>query len=199
MQLNMGEGKSSVIVPIVVTALADGSCLVYVLVPKPQSRQMFQMLVSKLGGLLGRRVYCLPVTRLLNIGEKEASEIKSMCLECMKDGGVLLVQPEHILSLKLMYKECFVTGRDAVSCCLMRILECFQESSRGVVNESDENFSVKFELIYTMGSQRALELSPQRWTLIQQLLGLVQRFAPAVKAKFPHSTEIHNQQRGRFP
>lgn len=199
MQLNMGEGKSSVIVLIVVTALADGSCLVYVLVPKPQSRQMFQMLVSKLGGLLGRRIYCMPVTRSLNISEIEASEMESMCLECMENGRVLLVQPEHILSLKLMCLECFVTGRDAVGRCLLRILKLFREFSRGVVDESDENFSVKFELIYTMGSQRALEFSPQRWTLIQQLLGLVRRFAPAVKAKFPYSTEIHDQQRGRFP
>ncbi|OJJ65665.1 hypothetical protein ASPBRDRAFT_79678 [Aspergillus brasiliensis CBS 101740] len=50
MQLNTGEGKSSVIVPIVAAALADRSCLVRVIVPKPQSRHMFQMLVSKLGG-----------------------------------------------------------------------------------------------------------------------------------------------------
>ncbi|KAL4812455.1 hypothetical protein BDW67DRAFT_193625 [Aspergillus spinulosporus] len=199
MQLNMGEGKSSVIVPIVVIALADGSRLVYVLVAKPQSRQMFQMLISKLGGLLGRRVYCLPVTRSLNISEKEASEMEDMCLECMKTGGVLLVQPEHILSLKLMCLECFVTGREEVGRCLLRIVELFHTSSRGVVDESDENFSVKFELIYTMGSQRALELSPQRWTLIQQLLGLVRRFAPDIKADFPQWMEIHDHERGHFP
>ncbi|KAL4994276.1 hypothetical protein BDV10DRAFT_189152 [Aspergillus recurvatus] len=199
MQLNMGEGKSSVIVPIVAAALADGSRLVRVLVAKPQSRQMFQMLVSKLGGLLGRRVYHLPVTRLLRISEEEASEMESMCLECMADGGVLLVQPEHILSLKLMCLECFATGREAVGRRLLRTLELFRTSSCDVVDESDENFSVKFELIYTMGSQRALELSPQRWTLTQQLLGIVRKYAPAVKSKYPHSIEIHEQQPGSFP
>jgi len=35
MQLNIGEGKSSVIVPIVTTALADGERLVRVVVAKP--------------------------------------------------------------------------------------------------------------------------------------------------------------------
>ncbi|KAL4861979.1 hypothetical protein BDV12DRAFT_207643 [Aspergillus spectabilis] len=199
MQLNMGEGKSSVIVPIVAAALADGSCLVRVLVAKPQSRQMFQMLVSKLSGLLGRRVYRLPVSRSLRISETEASEMERMCLECMEEGGVLLVQPEHILSLKLMCLECFVTGREAVGHCLMRTLELFRTSSRDVVDESDENFSVKFELIYTMGSQRALELSPQRWTLTQQLLDLLRRYAPAIKSKFPESIEIHEQRPGAFP
>ncbi|KAL4737892.1 hypothetical protein BDV11DRAFT_171491 [Aspergillus similis] len=198
MQLNMGEGKSSVTVPIVAAALADGTCLVRVIVPKPQSRQMFQMLVSKLGGLLGRRVYCLPVTRSLSLGEKEASEMERMCLECMADGGVLLFQPEHILSLRLMYLECFVTGRSAVGRCLGRIFDLFRASSRDVVDESDENFSVKFELIYTMGPQRASELSPQRWTLTQQLLGLVRRYAPVVKAKFPHWIDINEQHPGSY-
>ncbi|KAL4804843.1 hypothetical protein BDV18DRAFT_161935 [Aspergillus unguis] len=199
MQLNMGEGKSSVIVPVVAAALANGSCLVRVLVAKPQSKQMFHMLVSKLGGLLGRRVYHLPISRSLAIDEAEAREIERMCLECMAEGGVLLVQPEHILSLKLMCLECYINGKDAVGKQLLRVLELFQNSSRDVVDESDENFSVKFELIYTMGAQRGLELSPQRWVIIQQLLDLVRRYAPAVKAKYPESIEVDDQCPGSFP
>jgi hypothetical protein len=75
MQLNMGEGKSSVIVPIVAAALADGSRLVRVIVAKPQSRQMLEMLISKLGGLLDRRVYHMPFSRALKLTEVEALEI----------------------------------------------------------------------------------------------------------------------------
>jgi len=111
MQLNMGEGKSSVIVPIVATALADGSRLVRVVVAKPQSKQMFQMLVSKLGGWLNRRVYHMPFSRALSLGEGEANEIGSMCRECMREGGILLVQPEHILSFKLMGIESSISGK----------------------------------------------------------------------------------------
>jgi len=44
MQLDMGEGKSSVIVPMVASQLADGSRLVRVLVAKPQRRQMMDTL-----------------------------------------------------------------------------------------------------------------------------------------------------------
>ncbi|OJK01293.1 hypothetical protein ASPACDRAFT_51200 [Aspergillus aculeatus ATCC 16872] len=198
MQLNMGEGKSSVIVPIVAAALADRS-LVRIIVAKPQSRQMFQMLVSKLGGLLGRRVYHLPVSRSLRIGESEAREIEWMCKDCMAEGGVLLVQPEHLLSLKLMCLECFITGREAVGVCLLRILDFFQTSSRDLVDESDENFSVKFELIYTMGTQRPLELSPQRWNLIQEMLGLVRRYAPVIKMQLPRSIEVEELHPGSFP
>ncbi|KAL4796122.1 hypothetical protein BDV19DRAFT_388541 [Aspergillus venezuelensis] len=198
MQLNMGEGKSSVIVPIVAAALADCSSLVRVLVAKPQSRQMFHMLVSKLGGLLGRRVYHLPVSRSLRVDESAAMAIERMCLECMADGGVLLVQPEHILSLKLMCLECFISKRSSVGQRLLRTLEIFQSSSRDVVDESDENFSAKFELIYTMGSQRALELSPQRWNLIQQLLDVVRRYVPAIKELCPQGIEVDEQSPGSF-
>jgi len=60
MQPNMSEGKSSVIIPTVAAALADGSRLVYVIVDNPQPEQMFQILVSKLGSFLDRQVYHMP-------------------------------------------------------------------------------------------------------------------------------------------
>ncbi|OQD78015.1 hypothetical protein PENANT_c098G01996 [Penicillium antarcticum] len=199
MQLNMGEGKSSVIVPMVVADLANGVCLTRVLVAKPQSRQMFQMLVAKLGGLLGRRVYHMPITRSLKLGKAEAEEIERMCLECMSQGGVLLVQPEHILSLKLMSLECFIAGKCAVGRSLLRTLQFFQHNSRDIVDESDENFSVKFELIYTMGSQRPVELSPQRWIVVQELLQLVRAYAGRVHSEFPDSIDVSEQPCGGFP
>jgi hypothetical protein len=58
-----------------------------------------------------------------------------------------------------MCLECFVSGRDAIGCSLLRTLRFFKEYTRDVVDESDKNFSVKFELIYTMGVQRPLELT----------------------------------------
>ncbi|KAJ6041580.1 hypothetical protein N7460_006970 [Penicillium canescens] len=199
MQLNMGEGKSSVVIPVVVTAHANGSTLARVLVAKPQSRQMFQMLVAKLGGLLGRRVYHMPISRSLKLGEAEADEIERMCIECMSLGGVLLVQPEHILSMKLMCLECFIVGKPNVGRSLLRILQFFQNSSRDIVDESDENFNVKFELIYTMGAERSVELSPQRWMVIQEVLHLVREYADRVKVRLPQSIQLNQHQRGRFP
>ncbi|KAF4985920.1 hypothetical protein F66182_16880, partial [Fusarium sp. NRRL 66182] len=195
----MGEGKSSVIVPIVAAALADGSCLVRVLVAKPQSRQMLHMLVSKLGGLLGRRIYQLPVSRSLRIGISEADEIERMCRDCMKTGGILLVQPEHILSLRLMCLESFIVGKTEIGRSIFRTLRLFRNSSRDVVDESDENFSVKFELIYTMGTQQPLEFSPERWIVVQQILELVRKYALEMKEKFARYIEVDQRQPGRFP
>ena len=114
MQLNMGEGKSSVIVPIVATTLANKSYLVFVLVAKPQSRQMFQMLVSKLGSLLDCQIYHMPVSCSLKFSIAEARELEQMCQECMSNGGVLLIQPKHILSLKLMCLGCYIANKELI-------------------------------------------------------------------------------------
>jgi hypothetical protein len=61
----MGEGKSSVIIPIVAIALANGKQLAHLIVAKPQSKQMLQILASKVGGLLNRRIYHVPLSRSL--------------------------------------------------------------------------------------------------------------------------------------
>src|SRR5690606_21313233 len=48
----IGKGKTSVVVPIVASTLADGSKLVRVFVLKPLASQMFDILRVKLGGML---------------------------------------------------------------------------------------------------------------------------------------------------
>jgi len=100
MQLNMGERKSTFIVPAVAAALANGQNLVRVFVARPQSKQMFQMLVSKLGGLLGRRIYHMPISRSLRLGVPEAESFWAMYTECMESGGVLAAVKIHCIATK---------------------------------------------------------------------------------------------------
>lgn len=199
MQLNMGEGKSSVIVPIVTAALADGSRLVRVVVAKAQSRQMFQMLLSKLGGLLNRRLFHLPFSRALPLTEQHSQAIFEECRLCMKSRGVMLVQPEHILSFKLMGLESLITGNEAIGRSLLQTQHFFDTHSRDIVDESDENFSVKFELIYTMGKQNFVDFAPDRWVVVQTVLDFIKAHAPAVKNNLPLSIEVSKQRRGGFP
>lgn len=210
MQLNMGEGKSSVIVPITAAALAAQSSrpngnteqrLVRVVVAKPQSKQMAQMLISKLGGLLNRRVYYLPFSRSLKLDSADIATICNMIMDCKNNGGVLLVQPEHLLSFQLMGLESWVNGHEDVGRQLLstqtrRLLD----SARDIVDESDENFSVRFELIYTMGTQSTVELSPDRWLVPQQLLDIIRRLAPSISEELPGSLECHiDAVMGSFP
>lgn len=199
MQLNMGEGKSSVIVPIVAAALADGKQLLRVIVAKPQSKQMAQMLISKLGGLLDRRVYYMPISRLLKLSSTAAVNISNMLHECASSGGIILMQPEHILSFQLMTPECYILDRKDVGRQLMSTLDFLEQNARDIVDESDENFSVRFELIYTMGMQRPVELSPERWLVLQQVLDVVRLLAPGVAKDLPLSLDYHAGVPGSFP
>jgi len=198
MQLDMGEAKSSVIVPIVAAALADTKQLSRVIVVKPQSKRMAQMLISKLGGLVNHRVYYMPFSRSIKLDAAAASRIHVMLQECLTTGGILLVQPEHILSLKLAAPECYATNKLDVGLLLMSMQDFFDSHARNIIDESDENISVRFELIYTMGMQISIEGSPDRWLMIQNVLDLVAVAASQVLQKLPQSFELHTWPTGSF-
>jgi hypothetical protein len=199
LQLNMGEGKSSVIVPSLTLALADGSVLVRVVAAKPQARQMFEMLVSKLGGLIDRPVYRMPFSRKVKVGLDEARVAQQIFEDCRKTGGVLLVQPEHVLSFKLMARERIIAGDMDVGRALLRSLAFLDSHARDIVDECDENFSVKFELVYTMGVQQPIDFSPDRWARVHEVLDLVRLCVPQLRDELADAVETNSASPGCFP
>ncbi|KAI8949144.1 hypothetical protein F4801DRAFT_591297 [Xylaria longipes] len=187
MQLNMGEGKSSVIVPIVAASLADTNRLVRVVVAKPQSKQMLQMLVAKFGGLLDRQIYHLPFSRAIKLGNAGSRAISQLLKECMQSGGILLTQPEHILSFMLMGIESCISGKSETSQALTKTLGFLDTYSRDIVDESDENFSLP------------IQYSPHRWICVQYILEIFRKIVTQVKDQFPLSIEIHSQSNRGVP
>jgi hypothetical protein len=126
LQVNMGEGKSSVIIPIAAAALANSKQLVRIVVPKALTVQMFDLLVARLGGLTNRPVYYLPFSRApeyiftggvtlssssrtperqRDVVSLQIDDLRKLMSQCMAEHGILLVQPEHVVSLKLMSVE----------------------------------------------------------------------------------------------
>ncbi|KAK3326774.1 hypothetical protein B0H66DRAFT_493770, partial [Apodospora peruviana] len=177
MQLNMGEGKSSVIVPIVAAALADGTQIVRVIVTRPQFQQMMHTLCTKLGGLLGRQVYTLPFSRQLKPDAGQLAKMAAKKRQCMAGRGVLLVQLDHILSMELWGIECLLSGnagREALGRTVLQAKAEVEKSAWDIVDESDEVFDAGFELTYSIGPQIDIDFSPQRWQIIQAVLGAVQ-------------------------
>ena len=126
-QVNMGEGKSSVIIPIAAAALADGKQLVRVVLPKALTVQMFELLVARLGGLTNRPIYHLlfsrtpediftsilftsssasgALERARSLISFQIDDLPKLMSRCMAERGILLVQPEDVVSLKLMSVE----------------------------------------------------------------------------------------------
>ncbi|KAE8139417.1 hypothetical protein BDV38DRAFT_291452 [Aspergillus pseudotamarii] len=103
----------------------------------------------------------------------------------MKNGGVLLVQLEQTLSHKAMAFERIISG-DFVARPLLQTLEFFRKHSRDV-------------LVYTIGDQQPVQLSPERWVIAHQVLELVRKYTEDVRTKFPRLGEVGVSQEGSFP
>ncbi|KAF8597353.1 hypothetical protein BDV93DRAFT_596776 [Ceratobasidium sp. AG-I] len=203
LQLNMGEGKSSVIVPIISATLANSKRLVRVVVLKPLWRQMFQLLVSRLSGLANRRVYYLPFGRHIHVDQPQAQKLQKLYDECMREGGILLVQPEHILSFKLMGVDRLISSTTSEEIAVSRDLQNMQDwltnYSRDILDESDEILHVRYQLVYTVGEQQSLENHPDRWTTTQQILMLICHHIGRLQKQFPDSLQYVVRSRGEFP
>ena len=195
----MGEGKSSVIVPMAASDLADGEKLVRVVVPKALTSQMFHLLVDRLGGLTNRRIYYLPFSRSLQIDQSGAEVLHEILEQCRRERGILVVQPEHILSFKLLSVEKQLQGgEDGVSAMLLQIQRWLHLYARDILDESDEILHVRNQLVYTVDSQRPLEGFPYRWTTAQQILGFVRKHAAALHSSLPFQVEYERGKQGAF-
>ncbi|XMA17316.1 hypothetical protein WAI453_010107 [Rhynchosporium graminicola] len=221
MQLNMGLGKSSVIVPLVAATLADRTKLVRVIVLKSLSEQMFQLLVEKLGGLIGRRVYRLPISRGLKPNLETANLIQSILKECMACDGVRLVQPESILSFELLGID-YVLARELgtplpeagitpdsnahddlqisykTGKVMVKTQQWLYENTRDILDESGEILSVKYELIYTLGVQNNVQFGPDRWVIIERVLAVLSQTAREILGGHPEGLEIMEGVNGGF-
>ncbi|KAK0716790.1 hypothetical protein B0T26DRAFT_675213 [Lasiosphaeria miniovina] len=61
----------------------------------------------------------------------------------------------------------------------------FEKGSRDVIDESDDVFSTKSELTYTIGQKQAADFSRLRWRLIQSILGLAAEIIPKLSQQYP--------------
>ena len=202
-QLNMGEGKSSVIVPLVASALADRSKLVRIVTLKPLSNQMYQLLLSRLSDLVDRQIFYVPFSRNLKMSTSVVQSIRTLYKRCVDDGGVFVVQPEHLLSQKLMCIDNILTSDDdsenlSIALELKALQGWLAEVSRDVLDESDELLHVRYQLVYTAGKQMPVEDHPNRWSTTQQVFSRLRAHATQLHASFPKMFELDQTQKG-FP
>jgi len=199
----MGEGKSSVIVPLVASTLAEGSNLVRVVTLKPLSNQMFQILVSRLSGLANRPIFYLPFSRSLRLSSSLIKIISGLYRRCVDEGGVLVIQPEHVLSQKLMCIDLLLSSngnfeKTAITQELGALRDWVAKASRDLLDESDEILHVRYQLVYTSGKQMPVDDHPNRWAIIQQVFDRLKANAWRLNERFPKPFDIDMTSRG-FP
>ncbi|KAK7433509.1 hypothetical protein VKT23_020749 [Stygiomarasmius scandens] len=200
-QLNMGEGKTSVIVPMIASTLSNHKRLVRVVVLKALSTQMFQLLIERLAGLANRQIYYLPFSRDLKVDRDVMEVIQSLHQECMENGGILVAQPEHILSFRLMGIDQILHPRirdlqnseEPVSQMLVQSHLWLNEYSRDILDESDEILHARYQLIYTVGNPERFEDHPNRWTTVQELFSILMWRIKEIQKYYPSDLELETE------
>jgi len=191
LQLNMGEGKTSVILPLLAATLADGVHLFRCTVLRSLYRTNADSLTAVLGGLLGRRVWAFPCRRDLRLGIDEASSLLSAYQRAAVERGVVVTLPEHRLSFQLMALERCVSGAGAAATGLRRVSGWLDSHARDVIDESDSILDVRYQLVYAMGDLQELGGGALRWQVIQAVLRLVRRHVGTLLAEFgPDAVEV---------
>ncbi|CAH0766046.1 unnamed protein product [Bemisia tabaci] len=113
-QLNMGEGKSSVIVPLLSYSLADGKQLLRINVLSALSTTMKEFLRRSFSGLIHKHVSTLPFTRDTDISIKHLEAILTSLETCRNFRHILLVTPEHRLSMQLKIRELVLENQQQI-------------------------------------------------------------------------------------
>ncbi len=191
------------IVPLVAATLANGRNLARIVTLKPLSNQMYQLLLGRLSDLANRRIFYVPFSRDLCLGNDTVQRIIAIYKQCAEEGGVLVVQPEHLLSQKLMCIDTLLAsqqdlGKRDISKKLKALQRWLDKVSRDVLDESDEILHVRYQLIYTAGQQMPVEDHPNRWLTTQQVLSRLRIHAARLHALFPQMFELDQTQKG-FP
>lgn len=199
LQMNMGQGKSSIIIPMVMAELADTKNLVRVMVPKPLLLQTAQLLQARLGGLLGRKIKHIPFSRRSSTAVNDLRAYHNLHLEMLHDGGTILTLPEHMLSFQLSGLQELSNGHDQQAASMMRLQQWLLRKCRDILDECDHMLAVKTQLIYPSGAQTMVDGHPGRWKLVQDLLKLIKIHLGPLRRQFPRSIEVIERSRGTFP
>ncbi|ATZ54876.1 hypothetical protein BCIN_11g01980 [Botrytis cinerea B05.10] len=197
LQMNMGQGKTSIIVPMVACKLANAERLVRIIVPKPLLMPTAQLLQARLGSLLGRSVLHVPFSRKTPTDTvKRYFNLHKVALE---NSGIAIALPEHILSFRLSGLQRLSDGHINEGKSMVKVQQWLNNRCRDVMDESDQILSLRTQLIYPSGAQNSVDNYPHRWETAQALLALVEGHLYNLEKDYPHSIEVVRRDCGGYP
>ena len=199
LQMNMGQGKSSVVIPMIVAQLANKRNLTRVIVPRPLLQQTAQLLQGRLGGLLGRKVKHFPFSRKSSTAIARIETYFKAHTDICRSRGIILTLPEHTLSFKLSGLQELSNRHFNQAAYMMQVQAWFDRRCKDVLDESDHMLAVKTQLIYPSGAQSPVDGHPSRWTVVQELLKLSVSLVYQLRIDFPKNVEVVKRMPGTFP
>ena len=180
-QLNMGEGKTRVILPMLVLHLAKGDEIVRLHFLGQLLDEAFHYLHLHLcASALNRKIFRLPFSRDVKVGIETVGVMKSMLEYCRLSKGCLCVAPEHRLSLLLKSDELALPSpsdidmvKDTISKDLRNMEK--ENSFVDILDEADEILRHKYELVYAVGEAMQRNGASAAWDAVQCLLRIIDK------------------------
>ena len=170
-QLNMGEGKTRVILPMLIMHWRNTDKLIRVNFLSPLLSEAFDYMHRTLcDSVIGIKFFKMPFNRDVDLTVENTQTMIASMSYCQDSGGIILVAPEHRLSLKLKWYELKEKGEDDI-CEKLDILDNLNYLD--ILDESDEILRIKNKLIYACGSQESLPSRESRCNVMEALLKVI--------------------------
>ncbi|EGR48358.1 uncharacterized protein TRIREDRAFT_62633 [Trichoderma reesei QM6a] len=190
LQLNMGRGKTSCILPMAAAVVANGTNLSRLVVPKSLIMQTAQMMHARLGGLVGRAILHIPFSRQTPTSDDVLQAYCELHREVQSSQGLILTSHEHILSYRLSGLQRLADNKLAEAEKMVNFQTWLDAHCRDLLDESDFTLSPKTQLNYPSGEELPIDGHPFRWQVAQGLLAMVAEYMPQLEAGFPGSIEV---------
>ena len=186
-QLNMGEGKTRVLVPMLILEWAGKPFLTRLNVLPP----IFEEAVGYYRNALVASVhyiklYTLPFNRKVVLEKKHERMLTNEIEQCTKMNGVMVVSPRHRNSLLLKQYD------DNVD------IKGLMYESRDIIDECDAILHHDFQLVYALGEQVPLPDGSSRWNAVECLI-LALSELPHPTVHDPKMVHRENTKKGIFP
>ncbi|CAL6020113.1 Conserved_hypothetical protein [Hexamita inflata] len=198
MQLNMGEGKTCIIIPMIALELSNKKQLCRLIVLRQVFHVNYIQLKFKLGQLLCRSVMFTPFNRQAQFSTQNIAYLQQFYENCLNQNTVLISQPEYISSYKLKVQESTQNHYNLASS-LFQQQKWLDDNIRDILDESDEILSHKYQMIYTIGNQVNITGGNNRWLLIEQVLQTVLKIAEKFASDYSeNSIFIKHQSQSQY-
>ena len=191
-QLNMGLGKTSVLVPMLIlemSSLKNDLVRINMLASIISvASDIYKSILT--ASALHVRIFLLPYQRNFPLDESTEPVISEEMELCKGGNGCMLVTPQHRNSLVLKQHDGTVK------------VQGLSISAVDVIDESDAILDSSFQLVYALGEQQQLPDGEIRWKMIETFISLlVDSSTPQIEALRQDLDALHREpcRAGDFP
>ncbi|KAL6794454.1 hypothetical protein J3E68DRAFT_450980 [Trichoderma sp. SZMC 28012] len=190
LQMNMGRGKTSCIMPMAAAMLANGDNVSRLIVPKSLVMQTANMMHSRLGGLVGREICHIPFSRQTSTTDKMLQLYEQLHRGIQRSKGLMLTSHEHVLSFRLSGLQRLADDETKPATAMINFQNWLDTHCRDILDECDFTLSPRTQLNYPSGSEKPFDGHPFRWQVAEGLLAMVAEYIPRLRESFPGSIEL---------